>query len=134
VIVAQEPLYQRLCGLAQSLPDEHVRRCLLLPTQNFADALGRAAEVLTDVTMGLPRSPPFADATLGSVAVVKCNLRPGRKPIADLRLALDGKEGLTARMPEKSPWGWEDVLVTARFRWRDQSVWMPRRATFRLHP
>ena len=102
LIAARQPVYEKLRDMAQAVPDEHARRCLLLPTQNFADSLGHAAEVLTGVTMGLPEAPPFADAALGSEAVVAFNLRSdtGRNPVAGAKITLDGAQGLKLRMPE----------------------------------
>jgi len=131
-INSQEPAYNQLRDLAASLPDEHQRRCLLLPTQNLADALGRAAEVLTGVTMGFPQNRPFVDAALGETITLKCDLRAGGKSVGDAVATLDGANGLDIRMPEKSPWGWEDVVVVARFQHENQPVWMTRRVTFRF--
>jgi len=146
----QEPTYQRLRDLAQSLPDAHARRCLLLPVQNFAESLGRAAEVLTGVTVHLPGGPPFGDAAFGAEAKLTCNVRAGKAvaervsvnlevPSAGAKtFALQPGEAravdLRCSMPAKPLGGWEDVFVVARFSVKGQPVWLARRGTIRLHP
>ena len=146
----QEPVYRRLLELAQGLPEGHSRRCLLLPVRNLAVSLGQATMVLTGVTLQTPTSPPFGDGPFGGAAALACTLSAGPAGLDEVTLALDGapvagpaprlKPGerhsvvLNAAMPAAAPWGWEDVLVSARFKQNGESVWLPRRTTLRLHP
>lgn len=150
VTLAQRAVYERLRDLAAGLPDSPQRRCLLLPVFNFAEALGRATETLTGVTMHPAGSPAFGDAGLGGVATINCTVTAGKTPLEGLTLSLDNaspgagapplKPGqsvvlpVAAPMPAQAPWGWEDAYVTARFRLGRQAVTLTRRATLRLHP
>ena len=148
--MAQHPVYGKLRALAEGLPDSPQRRCLLLPILNFAEALGRATQTLTGVTVHPTGDTPFGDAGLGAPATVSCAVHAGGTSLDGLRVALEGAAlagaatnlkageervvGLSAPMPAQSAWGWEDVYATARFRLGRQEVTLTRRATLRLHP
>jgi hypothetical protein len=145
---AQEPTYRCLRAEAQNLTDTHLRRCLLLPLDGFAEALGRAVEVLTGVTVHAPASPPFGDGPAGAPALLPCTIRAAQETVSGLTLAC-GAQSLASpalkpgqetklelslpRLPERG-FGWTDVLVDAHFLWRGANLWLPRRTTLRLHP
>lgn len=147
---AMEPAYRQLVDLAGGLSDEYTRRCLTLPLQGFAEALGRATEVLCDVTLGTPEGPPFVDAALGGTARLPCTVRAGATAVR-FGISVEGEAapmgGLiplpprgevaltpTAAAPAAAPWGWHDVMLAARFQQGGRQVWVPRRFTLRLHP
>jgi len=145
----QEPAYRRLLDMASGLPEGHTRRCLVLPTRNVAACLGQATTVLTGVTVHAPAGTPFGDGPLGGTTTLACSVTAGAAAVTGLSLTLDDapaatpgpalKPGeqravtVTAAMPAEAPWGWEDVLLSARFTQNGQSVWLPRRTTLRLH-
>ena len=147
---AQRPVYEGLRSLAEDLPDGHQKRCLLLPVLDLAEALGRATEVLTGVTVHLADSPPFGDAGLGAPATASCAVSAGDQTIENLTVTPEGEtptgEGVDLKpgeerslstvfaMPKEAVWDWEDVYATARFVLGGRELAVTRRATLRLHP
>ena len=143
----QEPVFRSLRQLARDLPAEHTRRCLQLPAEDFAEAIGRSVEVLTGVAMHPSGSPPFTDAAAGDEAQLKPVLLIGSSRAEELTVSADGSpagpvetagNALTCTVGVKTAarvgWGWQDAMVEARFRIGAEEVWLPRRATIRLHP
>jgi hypothetical protein len=146
VAAGQEPIYRRLRAEAENLADAHIRRCIILPLDGFAEALGRAVEVLTGVTVHAPASPPFADGGLGGRVNLPCTVCATEGALSQLTIAAGGqsvssadvKPGQEAKlelclaMPTERGFGWADVLVDAHFVWRGVNLWLPRRTTVRL--
>ena len=146
----QEPVYEALLDSVQSLPEGHIKRCFLLPTRNFAEAIGRATEVLTGVSVGTAGGPPFVQVALGEQVEVACSVRSSGDVLAEVRIAPEGAaavEGGSAAVgaeeatvpvavpvPEEAPWGWHDAMLVTRFKVGTQSVWLPRRVTLRPRP
>ncbi|MCX7597255.1 MAG: hypothetical protein N2512_00080 [Armatimonadetes bacterium] len=145
---AQEVIYRRLRTRAETLADPHYRRCMTLPLDGFAEALGRAVEVLTGVTVHAPTSPPFSDGAVGLPFTLDCVVRTEKDALSDFSASAGNSKvspgtvkadkemrlQLAVPMPAEKGFGWTDAIVEARFEWRGQSVWLPRRATVRLHP
>ncbi len=146
---AQRETYRRLRETATSLEGEHLRRCLLLPVEDFADCLGRGIEILSGVTLHGPAELPFVDATRGRELLLACRVRADRGAVSGLTVAVQGgaeaepvslslgeeqEVVMPASMPEQAPWGWQDVLVEGVFTQNGQLLWLPRRITARLHP
>lgn len=148
VAARQEPTYRRLRAQAEHLTDAHHRRCMVLPLDGFAEALGRAVEVLTGVTVHAPASPPFADGALGALVSLPCTVRVTEGMLSKLTIAAGGrsvsapatKPGEEAKlelrllMPTDRGFGWTDVLLDAHFVWKGVNLWLPRRTTVRLRP
>lgn len=142
----QERLYESLLGTIQGLPEGHIKRCFLLPTSNFAEAIGRATEVLTGVSIGVSDGPPFVEVALGTPAQLACTVRAAAGALAGVRIAPDGVGGsagvtvstgsevtipVTIPAPDDAPWGWQDAMLVSHFGMGTQSVWLPRRVTLR---
>jgi hypothetical protein len=137
---AQRPAYEALASLAASLPKELARRRMVLPVEGFAEALGRGVEVLTGVPVGLgPEAGPlFGDAPAGAEARIPVTVGEEGKAPADLTVKAEGAtvsgSEISVKMQATAPGGWQDVMIHAAFRVGADSVWLPRRATLRLHP
>ena len=151
---SQEEVYRRLreavIRLEGSADEAHVRRCLLLPLEDFADYLGRGVEVLTGVTLHVPSGKPFADAAKADRVSLAYRLTTARQAVTSLRVAAAGAPwgepggslgiGETRRgqiqvaLVHDDPWDWHDVMVEAGWDAGGRRLWLPRRATVRLHP
>ncbi len=142
----QEPVYEALLDSVQSLPEGHIKRCFLLPTRNFAESIGRATEVLTGVSVGVPDGPPFVEVALGTPTQLSCAVRATAAALAGVRIAPDGAAEIagvpippgseaivpvTIPVPDEAPWGWHDAMLVTRFSIDGQNVWLPRRVTLR---
>ncbi len=116
---AQRPTYEALTALADPLPDDLTRRRMTLPLSGFAEALGRAEEVLTGVPERLNGAdgPLFGDVAAGTEAKIAVTV--GEKTSA-----------MSVKAPATALGGWIDVMTQTTF----QGVWLPRRVTLRLHP
>jgi hypothetical protein len=113
---AQRPAYESLTAMAAPLSDDLTRRRIMLPLSGFAEALGRAEEVLTGAAERLDgaEGPLFGDVAAGK----------------ETKIALSNAPEVTVKAPATALGGWFDVMTSATI----HGVWLPRRVTLRLQP
>lgn len=151
---SQEQVYRRLRDAVNRLggwaDDAHVRRCLLLPLEGFAENLGRGVQVLTGVGLHVPSGKLFAEGVKSDRLGVAYEISTARRALAELRIAAEGppwgevsgflgagevlQGQVEVGLAPEDAWDWHDVMVEAGWDADGRRVWLPRRMTVRLHP